>query len=191
MQNEICENCGAAIGRLEKAFVYKGHIVCNECDNKLRKAEQEVPSACVAATQTVPIAGPTGEFARKIQITQEIIYCPKCGTKNDANAFRCIRCREVIQIMASPQGVQILDNDPVIRMMLPVGRSALAIVAGYAGLFAFLIFPAPVALILAFLAIHDIKKHPDKHGMGRAVFALLAGILGTALLLLIIVRALV
>jgi hypothetical protein len=68
------------------------------------------------------------------------------------------------------------------RMLLPVGRSGWAIAAGYAGLFAFAIFPAPLAIILGLIAIRDIKKHPEKHGMGRAIFGLLAGCLGTAVL---------
>ena len=35
MENEICENCGRAIGKLERAFVYKGHIVCRQCNKHL------------------------------------------------------------------------------------------------------------------------------------------------------------
>jgi len=35
MEKEICENCGRAIGKLEQAFVYKGHVVCKECNEKL------------------------------------------------------------------------------------------------------------------------------------------------------------
>lgn len=61
------------------------------------------------------------------------------------------------------------------RMLLPVGRSVLAILAGYAGLFSILILPAPIALLLGILAIIDIRKNPEKHGMGRAVFAVITG----------------
>jgi hypothetical protein len=64
-------------------------------------------------------------------------------------------------------------------MLIPVGRSGLAIAAGYAGLFAVLCFPAPIALVLGILAIRDLRRHPEKHGMGRAVFGLVAGIIGT------------
>jgi sugar phosphate permease len=67
-------------------------------------------------------------------------------------------------------------------MLLPVGRSGLAIAAGYAGLFALLIVPAPLALVLGLLAVRDIKKNPKKHGMGRAVFGIVMGALGTAVL---------
>jgi hypothetical protein len=63
------------------------------------------------------------------------------------------------------------------RILLPVGRSAWAIAAGYAGLFSVLILPAPIGLILGIVAIVDIKKHPERHGMGRAVFAIVMSIL--------------
>jgi hypothetical protein len=69
------------------------------------------------------------------------------------------------------------------RMLLPVGRSWWAIAAGYAGLFAFLIFPAPLALLLVVVAIADIRAHPDRHGMGRAVFGTVVGLAGTAVLI--------
>jgi hypothetical protein len=92
------------------------------------------------------------------------------------------------------------------RMILPVGRSGLAIAAGYAGLFSILCFlapiafgyaglfsilcfPAPIALILGILAVIDIKRHPEKHGMGRAVFAMLTGGLFSALLVLFLLTA--
>lgn len=30
------------------------------------------------------------------------MYCRKCGQENDANAFRCVQCREVVQDLPSP-----------------------------------------------------------------------------------------
>ena len=76
------------------------------------------------------------------------------------------------------------------RMILPVGRSGWAIAAGYLGLFGLVILPAPLALIVSLVAIFDIRKHrhdPNpKHGLGRAIFGLIVGILGTAVLVLIV-----
>lgn len=68
-----------------------------------------------------------------------------------------------------------LEDSAGMRMVLPVGRSGWAIAAGYLGLFSLLIFPAPIALIVSIVAIVDLRKHPDKHGMGRAVFGLVMG----------------
>lgn len=83
-----------------------------------------------------------------------------------------------------------IADEPGMRILLPVGRSLWAIAAGYAGLFAILIFPAPIALILGVIAIVDIKKHPKKHGMGRAVFAVIMGVLFSIPLILILVSIL-
>jgi hypothetical protein len=79
-----------------------------------------------------------------------------------------------------------LSNDPAIRLLIPVGRSAWAIAAGYFGLFSFIVFPAPLALILGIIAIRDLKRHPEKRGMGRAIFGLVMGVIGTCLLLFMV-----
>jgi hypothetical protein len=60
-------------------------------------------------------------------------------------------------------------------MLLPVGRSFWAIAAGYLGLFSVLLFPAPIALILGIVAVVDIRRHPERHGMGRAIFGIVMG----------------
>ena len=82
---------------------------------------------------------------------------------------------------------QRLGDDAGMRMLLPVGRSGWAIAAGYLGLFCLIIFPAPIALVISIIAIWDIRrsKRTDqpKHGMGRAIFGLVMGFLGTACLL--------
>lgn len=73
-------------------------------------------------------------------------------------------------------------EDPVMRMILPVGRSAWAIAAGYLGLFSLLVIPAPFALATGLLALHDIRSDPTKHGKGRAIFGIVMGVLGTLVL---------
>lgn len=205
MENQVCENCGRAVEKLGKVLVHKGHVVCKECDDKLQTDAKQARGTSVTTSQilveahprsgnscrTVPTTGRSNKVTKNNQRTQGVTYCPKCGTKNYADTSCCVWCGKVIQIVTSPRDVQSLVNDPVIRMLLPVGRSAIAIVAGYVALFSFLIFPAPIALILAILAIRDIRKHPDKHGMGRALFALIIGILGTAFLLMMIVNVFV
>jgi hypothetical protein len=73
------------------------------------------------------------------------------------------------------------------RLLLPVGRSVLAIIAGYLGLFSVLLIPAPVALLVGILALRDMRRNPTKHGMGRAIFGIVMGTLGTLLLFLFLV----
>ena len=90
----------------------------------------------------------------------------------------------------SPPGSSYFVRDPeddrVIRAMLPVGRSGWAIAAGYLALFSVLLFPAPFALICGLVAIRQIRRNPQKHGMGRAVFGVIMGGLGTAALVFVI-----
>jgi predicted acyltransferase len=75
------------------------------------------------------------------------------------------------------------------RMLLPVGRSGYAIAAGYLGLFSLLIVPAPFAVLFGILAIRHIRRNSTKHGMGRAVFGVVMGVLGTAVLVFILVSS--
>lgn len=84
--------------------------------------------------------------------------CPHCGV-----------------VFAGPGSA---SHDAGMRMLLPVGRTGLSMAAGYVGLGALLIFPlAPVAIILGVLAVRDIQRRPGTHGMGRAIFAIVAGAL--------------
>lgn len=78
-----------------------------------------------------------------------------------------------------------LGDDPMMRALLPVGRSGWAIAAGYLGLFSLLLLPAPFALLTGVLAVRDIRRHPDRHGMGRAIFGIVLGSLGTLALVAI------
>ena len=72
--------------------------------------------------------------------------------------------------------------DPAMAWVMPVGRSGWAISAGYAGLFALVVVPAPLALVLGLVAVWDLRKHPEKKGWGRTIFGLVTGVLGTGLL---------
>ena len=77
-----------------------------------------------------------------------------------------------------PMPGEDIGQNAGIRMLIPVGRSAWAIAAGYLGLFCLCILPAPVAVIISVVAINELRRDKSKHGMGRAVFGLVAGILG-------------
>jgi len=70
-----------------------------------------------------------------------------------------------------------ISDDASLRILIPIGRSPWAIAAGYLGLFSVLCVFAPFALITGILALRDIKKHPEKHGRGRAWFGIIMGAL--------------
>jgi len=91
-----------------------------------------------------------------------------------------------------PQGISYppphrpeIGEDPKMRMLIPVGRSPWAIVAGYLGLLSPLMIFAPFALIVSIIAIRDIKRR-DTHGMGRAVFGLIMGAIFSIILCIFI-----
>lgn len=84
---------------------------------------------------------------------------------------------------------QVAAADPTMRILLPVGRSFWAIAAGYLGLVSILLFPAPFALVTGILAVLDIKKNPEKLGMGRAIFGIVMGALFSLLLLIALVNS--
>jgi hypothetical protein len=119
------------------------------------------------------------------------MYCPRCGTANDDNAFRCVKCNEIVQQAAAQGPAQPRPKKPgddaLVRMILPVGRSGLAIVAGYLGIFSLIPLFGPIAVLVGILAIRDINAHPDKHGMGRAIFGIVAGGLATLLMLVMVI----
>ena len=73
----------------------------------------------------------------------------------------------------------------MMKAVLPVGRTGLSIAAGYAGLLALFIVPAPLALGLGIWAAVDLRNHPEKSGLGRAIFAIITGVIGSAVLALI------
>jgi hypothetical protein len=108
------------------------------------------------------------------------MQCTRCGFQSPPNATTaCVQCGAPFTIGA----------DPLLRAVLPVGRTPLAIVAGYAGLFSLLCLPAPIALGLGIWAVVDLKKRPGMHGMGRAVFAIVTGGIGTLAMLAWLVAA--
>lgn len=70
------------------------------------------------------------------------------------------------------------------KWLLPVGRSGLAIAAGYLGLFSLVGIFAPISIIVSVLALRDLERRPALLGRGRAIFGLVMGILFTFLMII-------
>ncbi|MBW3624141.1 MAG: DUF4190 domain-containing protein [Armatimonadetes bacterium] len=115
------------------------------------------------------------------------MVCRNCGSDNPNTNFFCHSCKRILQPALPESAQERMESDPAMRFLLPVGRSGLAIAAGYAGLFAVTLILAPVALILGILALRDLRRHPDKIGKGRATFGLVMGLLGSVFLALLII----
>ncbi len=76
---------------------------------------------------------------------------------------------------AQPYAAPPQQFDTTTRMLIPVGRSGWAIAAGYMGLFAVLVIFAPISLVLGIVALIHLKRRPDLHGKGRAIFGIVMG----------------
>jgi len=81
----------------------------------------------------------------------------------------------------TPVAEERIGDNAGIRLLLPVGRSGWAIAAGYLGLLSVTTVLAPLAVIISLVAIWDIKRSKgsgkQKHGLGRAIFGLVMGII--------------
>lgn len=70
--------------------------------------------------------------------------------------------------------------------LAPTNRSGWAIAAGYLGLFAVLMLPAPFALAAGILGLREIGRTPGLGGKGRAIFGIAMGGLFSALLFVVL-----
>src|SRR5262245_35304317 len=110
--------------------------------------------------------------------------CPMCGEMIAASAVKCRFCGHYLDPSLKPKtsaASQLTDS------ILPTDMPASAILSLYFGLGAFLIFPAPLAVICGIVALRALKKDPELSGRGRAWFALIAGVIFTGVLILFIV----
>jgi hypothetical protein len=109
--------------------------------------------------------------------------CPYCAEPIAPRLRVCPYCDSDLERAPRRRSGGGHADDAGMRMLLPVGRSGWAIAAGYLGLISVLLLPGPLAVICAILAMVHIKKNPELHGMGRAIFGLVVGSLGTIALL--------
>jgi len=66
-----------------------------------------------------------------------------------------------------------------VEFLIPINRTGWSIAAGYMGLFSILPFFGFISIFISGVAFYDFKRHPERHGRGRAVFGLVMGILST------------
>ena len=115
-------------------------------------------------------------------------FCQNCGVQISDRAVICVKCGAAVP--QRPAAVSSVNDDAALRMLLPIGRSGLSIAAGYLGLLSLIPFFGVLALIVGILAIVDIKKHPEKHGLGRAWFGVvMGGVMSLAWLILFCLAA--
>ena len=103
------------------------------------------------------------------------MFCPKCGTENHDNNFRCTRCQEILHPSA-PRVV--ITSDETLGGLMPSKNSA-ALAAYYLGVFSaipFLGIPLGIAaFILGIKGVRNAQEHPEVKGKVHAWVGIIAG----------------
>ena len=118
--------------------------------------------------------------------------CPYCAETIPSGLDVCPICRsDLAEAPVRAGSAASRQHDAMTRMLIPVDRSGWAVAAGYAGLVSlFCLVTAPLAIILGVVALRDLKRHPEQHGKGRAIFGIAAGVVAFFGLVAAIVAAL-
>ena len=112
--------------------------------------------------------------------------CPMCGEMIAASAVKCRYCGHYLDPSLAPKrgsGSGAADFTEVLPSNMPLS----AIASLYLGLASFLIFFGPISVIVSLIALSTLRKNPEMSGRGRAWFGLIAGLLGTAMLVIFII----
>ncbi len=108
--------------------------------------------------------------------------CGHCGTPVQPSATNPFADQQPYAAVVQPpqQGGNKLEDDLGVRMLIPIGRSVHAIIAGYLGLLSLgCCALGPFAILFGILAVVDIRKNPKKGGIVRAILGIVLGVIGT------------
>jgi len=104
------------------------------------------------------------------------MFCPKCGTENDENNYKCIHCGEVLPRGDQPAAGQAVESG--VEALIPY-RNAPALVAYYCGVFALIpcvgIVLGIVAIVAGVLGLRRSGEHPEAKGKVHAWVGILLG----------------
>lgn len=105
------------------------------------------------------------------------MYCHKCGSRNDDNAYKCVNCGEILQ------------HGELAPPILPrtSGKAIASMICSIAGFFVFFLVGQIVGLVLGYNAKKEIRASRGRlDGEGFATAGIIIGWVGIAVDLLII-----
>ena len=132
--------------------------------------------------------------------------CPSCGHENADDCEYCASCGIIIPRVVNSNpfaetnaydaprtdsvNYELNQPDPVLPWLIPVGQSVYAVIAGYAGLLSLGCCPlGPIAVLFGILAIADLRRNPEKHGMLRAIVGIVLGSIGFIFLIVVLIAS--
>lgn len=114
------------------------------------------------------------------------MYCPKCGTENHENNFKCTRCGEILHPSAPPV---VITSDETLGGLIP-SKNGPALAAYYFGVFSLIpLVGIPLGIAAFILGIKGVRKareHPEVKGKVHAWVGIIAGGLFSLLYLILL-----
>lgn len=103
------------------------------------------------------------------------MYCPKCGTANDDNNLKCVKCGEIFHYAQQRDHSQI---DRELTWIIPYTNPP-ALISYYLGLFSIIpmfgIILGIAAVILGLLGLRASRKNPEMRGKVHAWIGIIVG----------------
>ena len=103
------------------------------------------------------------------------MFCPKCGTVNHDNNFKCTQCQEILHPSGPPV---VITSDDTLGGLMP-SKNGPALAAYYLGVFSiipFLGIPMGIAaFILGMKGLRKAREHPEVKGKVHAWVGIIAG----------------
>lgn len=110
------------------------------------------------------------------RVNPEILYCYKCGKRNDTTCTTCLQCGVTLRYEANADAVE----DIGISRRIPY-KNTKALTAYYCGVFALIpcfgSILGFVALVFGILGLRYAKTHPEAGGKVHAWIGIIVGVL--------------